>query len=100
MTKLEELARAAHARAREIDHDEQAGIVTPEWEDTAVDIRDRYLALTRTIIEKMRNTNEAMLTAAIAPYRQGNTDEFNKTYKGVVRGYWERMIDTLLKEAS
>jgi hypothetical protein len=49
-------------------------------------------------LQAIREPSEAMLTAAIAPYRAGNTEEFNKVYRETIAGYWRAMIDVLIAE--
>ena len=52
---------------------------------------ERTMALLELRLLPVEPTDE-MLDAAIAPYRHGNTPEFNAIYKDTVRGYWRRML--------
>ena len=61
---------------------------------------DEYISDSLFVVglQAIREPSEAMLTAAIAPYRAGNTEEFNKVYRETVADYWRAMIDALIAE--
>lgn len=52
--------------------------------------------LARAAIEAMMEPSEAQLDAAIAPYRHGNTEQFNSIMRDTVRGYWQAMLSAAL----
>ncbi len=89
MTKTEEVARAISATLP------YAG----KWEEDGIERRAMCLAAARAALSAMRTPTEAMVDAAIAPYRYKNTVEFTAVYRETVKGYMAAMIDAALGEA-
>jgi hypothetical protein len=59
--------------------------------------QQRFDRATRDVLELMREPTDEMLDAAIAPYRDGNTEEFNTIYRRTVAGYFRDGIGAALK---
>lgn len=48
-------------------------------------------------IEAMREPTEAMVIAAMAPYRHEIDEKMRAAFDETIRGYWRSMIDEILK---
>lgn len=68
------------------------------WGDLEESVQLQFIKAQRAALQAGRTPTDEMLEAAIAPYRSGNTPEFNASYKKTVAGYMATMIDAILKE--
>jgi hypothetical protein len=48
----------------------------------------------RAVIEALMTPTPEMVDAAVAPYRHGNTEQFDTIYRAAVIGYWRAMLRT------
>jgi ribosomal silencing factor RsfS len=53
--------------------------------------------IARIAIEAMREPTDAMVIAAMAPYRHEIDDKMRAAFDQTIRGYWRSMIDEMLK---
>jgi hypothetical protein len=96
MTMLEKMAVASWARWRAgTSWNGHVGQAERHFRENAV-LRAEQMACMAAALRSLREPDEAMLDAAIAPFRYGNTDEFNAVFKKIVAGYMRAMVDAIL----
>lgn len=97
---LEKAARAAYEKFPDVEW--QPGRVAGAyltWDELLPADRRKKISFMRVAFLAIREPDEAMLEAAIAPYRYMNSPEFNAAYKQVGAKYMATMIDAILGEA-
>ena len=67
------------------------------WEMVRDVHKETFRKVAAAVLDALMEPDETMVEAAIAPYRHGNTAQFNDIMRETVRGYFRAMI-TAAKE--
>ncbi len=95
--KVEQVAIALYRADRDLD---AADMTWETWCGHFPKAAGLVRKSARAAIEAMREPSEEMVEAAVAPYRDKNTAEFDALFRKTVAGYWRAMIDKALTGGS